>query len=103
MREFVILESPVEKNTEYARQAMRDSLLRGEAPFASHLLYTQMLDDTVPHERSMGIEAGLKIGSFATKTIVYIDRGISDGMKYGIVRAEAEGRPVEYRTLYDQA
>lgn len=104
MPEFVILESPfagdVEKNTEYAREAMRDSLLRGEAPFASHLLYTQMLDDTVPHERSMGIEAGLAIGSYATKTVVYTDLGISGGMKYGIERAEAEGRPVEYRTLY---
>lgn len=41
----VILESPfaghVESNIEYARACIRDSLLRGEAPLASHLLYTQ--------------------------------------------------------------
>jgi hypothetical protein len=60
----VILESPyagdVEANMRYARAAMRDSLMRGEAPFASHLLYTQegVLLDSVPEERTLGIEAG---------------------------------------------
>lgn len=41
----VILESPyagdVERNLTYARECVRDSLSRGEAPIASHLLYTQ--------------------------------------------------------------
>ena len=80
---------------------MRDSLYRGEAPFASHLLYPQMLDDADKDERRMGIEAGLLIGRLASRTVVYIDRGISPGMEYGIKRAEDEGRPVEYRSLYD--
>jgi len=79
---------------------MRDSLYRGEAPFASHLLYPQMLDDTDERERRMGIEAGLLIGRSADRTVVYTDRGISPGMKQGIKRAEDEGRPVEYRSLY---
>jgi len=83
----------------YAIRCLRDSLLRGEAPFASHLLYTEALDDTVAWERTLGIDAGLAIGSNAKKTVVYIDRGISKGMHYGIARARAEGRPVEYRTL----
>lgn len=54
---LVIIESPfagdVEKNTRYARACVRDSLLRGEAPIASHLLYTQggILNDDVPAER----------------------------------------------------
>ena len=106
--EIVIIESPFKgrtpeeeiKNIEYARKAMRDSLYRGEAPFASHLLYPQMLDDTNERERRMGIEAGLKIGQLADRTVVYTDRGISPGMKQGIKRAEDEGRPVEYRSLY---
>lgn len=101
--EFVILESPyagdVEANVKYAQKAMRDSLLRGEAPLASHLLYTEALDDTIPHEREMGIEAGLAIGRFATRTVVYTDRGISRGMEYGVERAKLEGRPVEYRNI----
>jgi hypothetical protein len=103
MSHMVILESPfagdVEANVKYAHQCLRDSLLRGEAPFASHLLYTAALDDTVAWERTLGINAGLDIGSFASKTVVYTDRGISSGMKYGIARAVAEGRPVEYRSL----
>ena len=74
MREFILLESPfagdVEANKKYAAEAVRDSLRRGEAPFASHLFYTQFLDDDIPAERSLGIE-----------------------------RAHKEGRPIEYRSL----
>jgi hypothetical protein len=74
--------------------------MRGEAPLASHLLYTQALDDGDPDERKMGIEAGLSWGALADATVVYIDRGVSRGMKLGIERAKQEGRPVEYRRLY---
>ena len=101
----VIIESPfageVEKNLEYARKCMRDSLLRGEYPIASHLLYTQkgVLDDDIPEERKLGIEAGLIWGKEAEKTVVYTDLGISDGMYQGIGRAFVENRPVEYRTI----
>lgn len=106
---LVILESPfagdVEANVAYARAALRDSLMRGEAPLASHLLYTQpgVLDDTLPEERARGIDAGLAWGPLAEATVVYTDRGISRGMAYGIARAEREGRPVEYRTLKGRA
>ncbi len=100
---FVLLESPfagdIERNRDYAMQAMRDSLMRGEAPFASHLLYTQMLNDEIPAEREMGINAGLEIGKYAVATVVYTDLGISNGMKYGISNAESAGRPVEYRSI----
>ena len=56
MNNLVLLESPyagdIEANLSYARACMRDCFERGEAPFASHLLYTQMgvLDDTIPAE-----------------------------------------------------
>lgn len=102
---LVILESPyagdVLKNLEYARACMRDSLKRGEAPMASHALYTQegVLDDTRPSERAIGISAGLSWGKAASATVVYTDRGISTGMQEGIERAHREGRKVEYRTL----
>jgi hypothetical protein len=102
---LVILESPyagrVELNITYARAAMRDCLKRGEAPFASHLLYTQddILNDLDPTERTLGIEAGLAWGVKAEATVVYIDLGISSGMQKGIERAMQEGRPVEKRRL----
>ena len=101
----VLVESPfagdVEKNKRYARACLHDCFLRGEAPFASHLLYTQegVLDDLIPGERQLGIEAGLIWGEQADATIVYIDRGISGGMKLGIERANKADRPTEYRRL----
>ena len=58
MGKLVYLESPyagdVEKNIKYARLCMKDSLDRGEYPFASHLLYTQenILNDNDPVERT---------------------------------------------------
>lgn len=102
---LVIIESPyagdVAANEEYARKCLRDSLLRGEAPIASHLLYTQpgVLDDTIPDERTRGIEAGLAWGKHAALTAVYTDRGVSRGMQIGMDRAQAEGRLVEMRSL----
>lgn len=107
---LVIVESPFfnkdevvqQANVAYARECIKDSLLRGESPFASHLLYTQVLDDNIQAERTMGIEAGLDWGKVATLTAVYTDRGISEGMKRGIARAEADGRRIEYRSLFNE-
>ena len=101
----VLIESPyagdVEGNVAYARACVLDSLRRGEAPYASHLFFTQpgLLDDCDGQERALGIEAGLAWGAAAELTVVYADRGVSGGMRAGIERAELEGRPVEYRSL----
>lgn len=110
MGKLVILESPyaatngcsVEDNVKYARMCLRDSLMRGEAPIASHLLYTQpfVLDDTIPEERQMGIDAGLAWRESSNGTVVYDDMGITQGMKYGIEKAIRSGKKVKYRSLY---
>lgn len=109
MKRLVILESPyagdVEANVAYARRCLRDSLMRGEAPSASHLLYTQpgVLDDNDPVERAMGIDAGLAWRAVAEASVVYTDRGISQGMRCGIDAMLKAGKPVEYRKLGDGA
>lgn len=101
----VIIESPyagdVARNVRYARACMADCLRRGEAPLASHLLYTQpgILRDEVPEERALGIEAGLVWALQADATVVYTDLGWSRGMRAGVLHAEAARRPVEIRTL----
>lgn len=105
----VIVESPFAAsdrysemgNVVYARAALHDCLMRGEAPYASHLLYTQrgVLDDDIPAERQRGIDAGIAWGDVADAVVVYTDRGISRGMRYGIERHEEAGRTIEYRTL----
>ena len=99
----VVIESPfagdVDRNIAYARACMLDCLRRGEAPFASHLLYTQCLDDLDPEERKLGIQAGLALGDKLDLTVVYNDLGISDGMRMGVIHADEIGRPVVHRTL----
>lgn len=105
---LVILESPyagdISANEEYARLCVRDSLSRGEAPIASHLLYTQptILNDDDPAERQWGIDAGLAWKAVAHGSVVYVDKGITKGMEYGIAAAKAAGIPVEMRSLSDQ-
>lgn len=100
---LTIIESPyagdVEANVAYARECLKDSLKRGEAPYASHLLYTQALDDTDPKQRMAGMLAGFAWGLKADLVAVYQDRGISKGMEDGIRRAEVNGTPIEYRTI----
>lgn len=102
---LVILESPyagnVLTNIQYARKCVRDSLLRGEAPIASHLLYTQdgILNDDIPEERQLGIDAGLAWKSVAEATVVYADLGITSGMNYGIGQAIKQGLKVEIRFI----
>jgi len=102
---LVILESPyagsVADNETYARACVRDSLERGEAPIASHLLYTQpgVLDDTDPDERAQGISSGLAWLKKADASVFYVDRGISDGMLQGMLNAQKWGVPIKLRKL----
>lgn len=111
MQRFVDVETPymgkdekqVGRNLLYARACVRDCLIRGEIPFASHLFFTQpgILDDNIVEERERGINAGkLLIESIpGIVTVVYQDLGISKGMQYGIKKAIENGRSVEYRNL----
>src|SRR5574343_305969 len=78
---LVVIESPLagdrERNRAYARACMRDSIRRGEAPLASHLLYDQpgLLDDNDPAARILGIQAGFAWAEHAELVAVYIDLG----------------------------
>ena len=100
----IILESPyagdVLENIKYARECMKDSLMRGEAPLLSHLLYTQVLDDNIWHERELGINAGLAWLTAAKKHVFYIDYGYSKGMLAAKELSEEIGIKIEERKLY---
>lgn len=101
----VCIESPyagdIARNLTYARRCVLDCLRRGEAPIASHLLYTQpgILDDDIHSERQWGIETGLAWLAVAELVVVYRDLGISVGMELGIGAAKHAGIPVEYREI----
>lgn len=103
MRRRVILESPYagdrETNDRYLAACLRDSLERGEAPFASHAIYTRALDDGVAEQRALGIDAGFAWREMAEATVVYADLGISGGMRAGVEHALKLGHPIAYRSL----
>lgn len=103
----VVIETPYsaktwedrDRNDRYLKAAMLDSLHRGEAPYASHALYTQFLDDDRPDERRLGMEAGFAWGASAEEIVVYTDLGLSHGMREGIAVALRRGQKVTYRSL----
>ena len=99
----VIIESPyagdVERNTAYARACLLDSLKRGEAPIASHLLHTQVLEDTDPDDRRLGIDAGLAWYDAAHSIVFCVDLGMSAGMKMAGALANERRLRIETRRL----
>lgn len=107
---LVIVESPyagtspaeVDSNVKYARRCLLDCLQRGEAPFASHLLYTQVLDDNDAAQRTFGIAAGNAWIRAADAIVVYTDHSITPGMHMGIAAARQAGIAIEYRRISPQ-
>jgi hypothetical protein len=105
----VIVESPfaapddagINENIEYARRAVRDSVLRGEAPIASHLLFTQpgILQDGVPEERILGMKAGLAWAEACDLAVFYADRGWSSGMRQARQHYDELRIPYETRLI----
>lgn len=95
--QLTIIKSPyagnVLRNIRYARLCCLDSLRRGEAPFASHLFYTQML----PEQRRLGMDAGFAWGERADLHAFYTDLGISPGMEQS--RKHLDGATYAMRNL----
>ncbi len=64
-RKAVFVASPytgnISKNTINARKYCRFVIEKGHTPFAPHLFYTQLLLDTIPVERELGISMGMDI------------------------------------------
>lgn len=104
---LVVIESPFKgdgtrslaENAVYARACLTDSLYRGEFPLASHLLYPQVLDDTVPDQREMGIQAGLAWADRAELGAFYLDYGESEGMMRAREFYQQKGIPTVDRLI----
>lgn len=104
----VIVESPYKAdseaerlaNIEYAKRAIYDSLCRGEAPLASHVLYasTGILNDADAQDRACGMAAGWAWLDVADAMVLYLDRGFSSGM-VDAIRNAPKGMKVEVRFI----
>ena len=100
---LTVVESPfagdIERNIRYARLCCLDCIRRNEMPYASHLLLTQVLDDTIGAERALGMSVGFAWAEHGELIAVYEDFGISGGMRAGIANAIARSQAIEYRRL----
>lgn len=105
IRPVIIIESPMKGNYElnacYLNLCIRHSVLRGEAPIATHKLYVGPFDDTKPVEREVGMSIISSFIKLSTLTAVYYDVGISPGMQWGMVQARKAGKLIEPRSLFN--
>lgn len=83
----------VEGNVEFAKAACRLAMAQGSTPVAAHLLYPQMLDDTVPEQRELGVRLGLKLLEVCSELWLCGSR-ISSGMQEELKAAWKYGIPV---------
>lgn len=99
-KKFIYICSPLrgdyEKNIKMARfhchtvvQQFRDII-----PIAPHIYFTQFLNDSIPNERSLGMEMGLALLDKCDELWVYDMAGISEGMAAEIKYAKERGIPV---------
>src|SRR5574343_557661 len=68
------------RNIAYAQKACASVLAEGDFPYASHLFYPQMLDDSDEESRNLGLIAGRAFYRVCDKIYVFPELGISPGM-----------------------
>lgn len=89
-------------NVEYGWSCVIDSMRRGEAPWASHLFYTVIMNDSDPAQRSMGFACEFAWLKAADLIAVYTDRGLSPGMIKTINQVSLDPLiliPIEIRSI----
>lgn len=90
MRRKLFICSPFggkQENVERAKELCRKAIDKGWAPFAPHLIYPQILDESKPDDRIRGIECGLEYlkGCYA---LLLADGPVSPGMQIELSVAE---------------
>ena len=83
----------IETNIRFAKDACLYAAEHGCAPVAVHLLYPQILDDSIPAQREMGIRMGLRVLASCDELWICGSR-ISHGMSCEIAEAERLGIPI---------
>lgn len=108
MVKLVVIESPWAgldagpQAKHYLKQCIRDSIARGELPWASHAMFawTEALYEGDEEQRAEGLILNKKMILRADMIAIYTDKGKSAGMKDAETWAKMHGKNVEYRTIY---
>ena len=83
----------VEQNVAFAKRACRHAISQGHTPIAVHLLYPQILDDSDPAEREIGLRLGHRVLESCDELWACGDR-ISSGMALEIAEAKSLDIPI---------
>lgn len=94
----------VKRNIHRARKYCRLAAMRGDIPFAPHLLYTQFLDDGTESERNLGITMGLNMLAHCQEMWVFgvptsgmaREIAVAKDLKIPIRWFDVKARPVQH-------
>lgn len=105
---IILLESPYlhehpidgEEYSIYLSRCLRDSLKRGEAPIATHAMYTRpgVLNLSIG-EATLATLASDDLAELIPITVAYTDYGITEKMDLGLDRAGRWKHTIEYREI----
>lgn len=86
-------------NLDYARAAAHDCLHRGEIPLALHLVLGDPSVPETPEIRALALAGSFHLINAVDKVVIYLDRGISEGMRIEMYTAVHADKPVEHRII----
>jgi len=96
-RKIIFVESPysgdVTRNLKYARRAMEHVIKSGHIPIVTHLLWTQVMDDTDPTQRALALKMCEALRFVCDEVWFFNDYGISDGMERA--KDDIKGTPLD--------
>ena len=100
---LVYVESPyagnVAENLAYLKLCLIQVITEGHNPYASHLFFTQFLDDNDPVQRKVGITLGNQWRLYCEETHFFVDLGWSAGMQEAYAMCYANNYPHRVRRL----
>lgn len=106
-RKLVMIECPYgtedpakrELYERYAKMCLKDSLRRGEAPFAGQMFYAKLLNTHVAPEKDVGLVSHMSWIAVADIVAIYTDLGISPSMQIAINVATIKNRQMRFRSI----
>jgi hypothetical protein len=89
----------VERNLKYADKCQTFCFSSGWAPFAGHLQYTRVLDDSDEKDRSFGMTSAYEWLIVSELAVAFMDLGVSRGMHADLDAASRLKVPIQYLSL----
>lgn len=86
-------------NIAFAKQAALYAMSKHYVPFVPHLQFPAFLNDNIPSQRTLGIQANLELLRRCDELWVFDYKGISAGMQQEITYANQHSIPVKYIPL----